>query len=166
FLNTKDKNVWTSAAIAIINSGGIKTSITPGNITFSDLILTLPFGNTFDVGEIQGKHLKAALEFAAGNENHWGGYNMNLLQVSGLYIIYNVTNPMGSRVESVKVRCRECHVPLYEDLDLEKYYKIVINSFLAGGGEGHLILANNVINRKVGEIDIDVLEKYIKKRSP
>lgn len=73
---------------------------------------------------------------------------------------------MGSRVESVKVRCRECHVPLYEDLDLEKYYKIVINSFLAGGGEGHLILENNVINRKVGEIDIDVLEKYIKKHSP
>lgn len=88
------------------------------------------------------------------------------LFLTGLKLVYNLTQPEGSRIESIKVRCRECEEPIYEDLDLEKYYRVVINSFLITGGDGYTIISENLINHRVGRVDIDVLVEYFALRSP
>lgn len=52
-------------------------------------------------------------------------------------MIYDLSRPSGSRVESVRVRCASCDVPRYDDLDVNQSYNVVINTFLSGGGDGH-----------------------------
>lgn len=49
---------------------------------------------------------------------------------------------------------------------MEKYYRIVVNSFIAGGGDGHTVLVKHARKIKDGEVDIDVFVKYIEKHSP
>lgn len=81
-------------------------------------------------------------------------------------MVYNLTQPSGSRVESIKVRCNDCTIPAYEDLDLNKTYRLIVTSFLKNGGDGYQVLTNNLKNVKVGRVDIDVLLDYLQTRSP
>ncbi|KAF2903611.1 hypothetical protein ILUMI_02575 [Ignelater luminosus] len=166
-LDTDEEDAWTSAAIAITNAGSLRASIEIGDITFNDLVTTQPFENTFDIGELQGKYIEEFLEFATTSfYNYRERFDINLLQISGIRVVYNLTNPEGSRTQSIKIRCRECAVPVYEPLHHDKMYKIVVNSFLAGGGDGYKVIADNLKNKKIGPRDIDVLRKYIELHSP
>lgn len=120
-----------------------------------------------DSGEIQGKYLKALFESTTRDYYYGRVYaTVSLLQVSGLKIVYDLSKPEGSRVVSIKVRCNECEVPIYEDLDEEKYYRVAVNSFLVTGGDGYAILRDNLQNHKIGRVDIDVVTEYIGKYSP
>lgn len=85
--------------------------------------------------------------------------------MSGLKILYDLSQPEDSRVKSIKVRCNACDIPVYEDLDEEKYYRVAVNSFMIEGN-GYPILANNLQNHKVGLVDIDILTEYIERYSP
>ena len=70
--------------IAIINSGGIRNSLDVGDISFSSMKGTIPFGNTIDIVTLQGGNLKAVLEFSAIKLalTKGGGF----LQVSGMLV--------------------------------------------------------------------------------
>lgn len=57
-------------------------------------------------------------------------------------------------------------VPTYEDLELNKYYRIVLNSFLTKGGDGFTMISQNLINLQVGEIDIKVVKRHIERETP
>lgn len=61
-------------------------------------------------------------------------YNMNF--ITGLKVVYNVSMPVNSRVVSVDVLCNKCLVPTYLPLDDTEKYRLVVGSFLAGGGDG------------------------------
>lgn len=71
-----------------------------------------------------------------------------------------------SCVSDVTIRCSECPRPMYEDLDLEKMYRIIMPSFLGHGGDGFVMLSDNVKNLQIGPVDSDVYIKYLKKMSP
>lgn len=132
---------------------------------YGELATALPFGNTVDCGEIQGKYLKALFEFTTYT-NKKTYISVRALQVSGLRIVYDLSQPEGSRVVSIKVRCNQCEVPIYEDLDEEKFYRIAVNSFLVTGSDLYPILSNNLQNHRVGRVDIDVATDYIEKFAP
>ncbi|KAF5299598.1 hypothetical protein FQR65_LT09403 [Abscondita terminalis] len=167
FIDSKESNAWAYATIAILNPGGIRASLPVGNITYKDLLTAMPFENTVDTGEIRGKYIKEFLEKAAEPFNNQRiRSTFNMLQVSGIHVVYNVTEPVGSRVVSVKILCRQCHIPRYKPLRLEEIYRIVLSSFLVNGGDDFLVIANNLMNHKVGNIDNEVLQRYIAKRSP
>ncbi|KAJ3627081.1 hypothetical protein MTP99_014488 [Tenebrio molitor] len=162
-----EESSWTYAALAVVNAGNLRTTIETGDITYNDMITAQPFGSTFDVGEIEGKYLKEMFEFTMTPYNYGRAYvDINLLQVSGFRLVYNLTQPSGSRVESIKVRCNDCTIPAYEDLDLNKTYRLIVTSFLKNGGDGYQVLTNNLKNVKVGRVDIDVLLDYLQTRSP
>ncbi|KAF5274933.1 hypothetical protein FQA39_LY18691, partial [Lamprigera yunnana] len=167
YLDTKETESWAYANIAITNPGGIRTSLPSGYISYKDLLTVIPFENTIDVGEIKGKHIKEFLETAAVPfTNQRIRSNFNLLQVSGIRVVYNLTQPIGSKVVSVKILCRKCKVPKYEPLNYEKIYRIILNSFLASGGDDFMVIANNLVNHKVGNVDNEVVARYISKRTP
>ena len=63
---------------------------------------------------------------------------------------YNVKNDPWNRVVDVWVRCTECDVPEYIPLDDEKVYRIVVNSYMADGGDGYYVLPENARNRYSG----------------
>lgn len=50
-------------------------------------------------------------------------------------LVLNVTNPVDHRVVSVDVLCRKCEVPTYSPLDLTETYRVVVGSYMAGGGD-------------------------------
>ncbi|XP_021942386.1 apyrase-like isoform X2 [Zootermopsis nevadensis] len=175
---------WTRAAIALINSGGIRTSIfetgADGNITYADLLTAQPFENTVDIIELQGKHLLEALEFSVsrsyssfrGNGRHKRDLEarefsgQGFLQMSGIQVTFDLSRPVMSRVVRVAVRCAECRVPEYEPLNLEKWYQISLCSYLVSGGDGFTVIANNARNHFTGRVDYEVLIDYISKNSP
>ncbi|KAI4455141.1 nucleotidase-related [Holotrichia oblita] len=168
FTDTK----WTKAAIGIVNAGGIRTSISAGGmaqfiyITFNDLATSSPFANTVDYVELQGKYIKELLEKAASPySSSRVTADVNLLQISGIRMVIDLAMPLGSRVVSLKIRCHECNVPKYYDVDLEAYYPIAVVSFLITGGDGFSAFSH-VRNHIEGPVDTDVYTAYIEQQSP
>lgn len=113
--------------------------------------------------ELEGKVIKEALEFSVAKEN-----SLMLLQVSGLKVVYNMTNEPYDRVVSLDALCRVCEndIPRYEPIVAEKFYRVVLRSFLAGGGDGFTMIGEGVRNPITGPLDIDALTDYVKKFSP
>ncbi|KAJ8967995.1 hypothetical protein NQ314_002529 [Rhamnusium bicolor] len=137
------------------------------DITYNDLVIAVPYKNTFDVVEIEGKYIKELLEYNALPYYNKQKYSsLKLMQFSGIHVVLNLTRPEGSRVQSIKIRCQACEIPIYEDLDLSKTYRMVITSYLASGGDGYTILSDNIKNLQTGQVDIDVLVDYLAHRSP
>ncbi|KAJ8919181.1 hypothetical protein NQ315_012168 [Exocentrus adspersus] len=165
--NKAEEGAWTYASMSAVSPGGIRTNIPIGNITYNDLITAVPYNNTFDVAEIQGKYIKELLEYNAlplfdTNTD----MSLKLLQFSGIHAVLNLTRPEGKRVQSVKIRCQDCSIPTYENLNVEKTYRIVITSYLVTGGDGYTILSENIKNLQIGQLHMDVLLDYINHRSP
>ncbi|XP_012260987.2 apyrase-like [Athalia rosae] len=166
----ENSTYWTYAALACINAGGIRGGIESKNgvITYNDLAITQPFNNTWDVIELQGSDLIAVLETSVAdsfNEDSFVGTGGFLLW-SGLKATFNLSNSQNSRLTDLKIRCRACQVPTYEDVDPDEWYRIVLVSYLTTGGDGHTILSTKHRNRRVGTLDVDNLIKYLKKISP
>lgn len=122
-------------------------------ITYADVITTIPFENTLDLIDLRGDHLLATLE-------------SDILLSSGIKIVYNISNPIGERVVSVDLLCNECTVPKYYPLDVTKMYRIVVNSFMASGGDGSSIISQEKQNHIIGPLDMDVITEYMEKKSP
>ncbi|KAL1492215.1 hypothetical protein ABEB36_012697 [Hypothenemus hampei] len=157
---------WTRAAIGIINPGGLRTDIEIGNITYGDLLTSQPFANTVDYGELQGKYIKELLEQAAGAYNNERIVSdLKLLQVSGIHVVYNISRPEGDRVIEVKIRCQQCNIPEYQDLDLEAFYSMAVPSFIVQGKK-YTALSDNIQNVVTGQTDVDVFTTYLQHRSP
>lgn len=53
----------------------------------------------------------------------------------GMKMVIDVNRPIGERVLSVDVLCRKCAVPEYHPLDPKEIYRVIIGSYMAGGGD-------------------------------
>lgn len=80
------------------------------------------------------------LQFSGNHEKNndeiWYSWNIQFL---GLKVSFNVTKPIGQRVLSVDVLCNKCDIPKYYPLDTKQMYRIIVNSFLANGGDGYVM---------------------------
>lgn len=130
-------------------------------MTFGDLITTTPFENDLYSVELEGRYIREALEFAIHDLD-----NVDLLQVSGLRVVYDKSKAENNRIVSVHALCRVCDVPRYEPLDVTKTYRVAIASFLAGGGDGFNMIKDNYKNPIKGKRDIDALTDYVSYASP
>ncbi|XP_033741400.1 snake venom 5'-nucleotidase-like [Pecten maximus] len=161
-----DNTSWTEAAIAIINSGGIRAPIEQGNITRGDLLTLMPFGNSVDVIDIKGKYLRQALEHSVENYDPIDKPGA-LLQMSGLLVKYDLGQPKGQRVVSVEARCRRCNIPEYSPLIDTEVYRVVAQAFIIKGGDGYSVLQDhNEQWYQYNLLDIDVLSQYLVKSNP
>lgn len=159
---------WTTAAIGIMNGGGVRDFQTKphSNITMADLYTIMPFGNTFDIVTIAGQHLKETLEYSVENYSYRESHG-KFLQVSGLKVTYDMNKPNGKRVAKVMVRCAECSLPNYEELKKEKIYSLVVPAYIAQGGDGFRVLQNNIISTiNTESLDVDVVTEYLEKFQP
>ena len=48
--------------------------------------------------------------------------------------------PYDGRVVKVNVRCTTCHIPRFVPIEDERVYRIVVNSFVGGGGDGYDVI--------------------------
>ncbi|XP_062980980.1 5'-nucleotidase [Elgaria multicarinata webbii] len=161
-LRHPDDNQWNHVSMCIMNGGGIRGPIDEqsnnGTITLEELLSVLPFGGTFDLLQIKGSSLKAAFEHSVHRHGQGSG---ELLQVSGIHVVYDLSRSPGSRVVSLNVLCTECRVPVYVPLQMEKTYKVLLPSFLAGGGDGFHMLIGSSNNHSSGDLDVAVISNYI-----
>ena len=129
------------ADVTIMNAGTVRTDIDEGNITYQEVIDTMPFSNDVLVKEITGQTILDALEFGVRS---LPDPTSRFPQVSG--ITFKIDTSINSTVvvdeneffQSVKGERRVYNVKVNgEDLDVNKNYTIVSHSFILDGGDGY-----------------------------
>ncbi|MFW5697690.1 MAG: bifunctional metallophosphatase/5'-nucleotidase, partial [Fimbriimonadaceae bacterium] len=135
------------AVVAFTNVGGVRADIEAGDVTYGDLLTVAPFNNTLVILEVTGEELLAALEHGAAG----GG---RLLPSAGTSYVVDLDADFGNRVSEVVIDG--------EPLDLDANYRIILNSFTAGGGDGHEVLRDAEGYRvDTGLLDIDALVEFV-----
>lgn len=127
----------TGADIAIMNGGGIRGDRTydaGAKLTRRDMLTELPFGNVTVLTELPGSQVLLALENGVGQVEKGAG---RFAQVSGLTFTMDPTAPAGSRVSEVMVGGAA--------LEADKVYKVAVNDYILGGGDGYDALGGGKI---------------------
>ena len=144
------------AQIAFINSGGVRTDLVPGtdgNVTFGDIFAMQPFGNNLVVKTLTGVQLKMLLEqqFASGRNT---AERPNLLLPSrGFDFSYDLARPGGQRIVAMTLDGKS--------IDPATRYRIVVNNFMASGGDNFTVLTEGADAVDAGT-DVDALEAYLR----
>lgn len=76
------------------------------------------------------------------------------LILAGLKVVIDLARPSGQRVRSIEARCGDCTVPVYQKLDLNANYTIIMSQYLAMGGDG-LVFKKVVGFRSFGEFGVE-----------
>ena len=139
----------SGAQIAFQNGGGIRADIPKGPITLETLFTVLPFDDDLVSMDLTGQKIMELLEKSVLAEN--------LLQVSGMRIVYDLSKPSG-----VKVAAAEVAGNLMEP---QKIYKVATNDFLATAG-GPFNVFKQGRNVTFGPPLRDAVVDYIRKNSP
>ena len=152
------------AVIAFMNPGGIRgdllTSASPGGeaqgqITYGELFTIQPFGNILQAITLKGSQLDAVLEQQFDNPS--AGQN-RILQVSkGFAYTWDAAAPKGSKVSAITLNGTP--------IDPDASYRVVVNTFIQGGGDGFTALKEGTNAVGVGQ-DIDAFEAYVTANSP
>ena len=150
------------ADIAFQNGGGVRASIPQGDITMGHVYSVLPFDNKVILVETSGATVRTALENGAAQLPAAAG---QFLQVSGLAYTLDMSQAPGKRVVSVTIDGRE--------IDPAKRYKVVINDFMAGGGDGFTMLKCMGSGENAPDVKIilstnyylrDIFTEYVEKK--
>lgn len=142
---------------AMTNNGGIRADLLLGKdgmVTWGAAQAVQPFGNILQVVEMTGAQIKEVLEQQYDDEKYF-------LQISGLSYTFT-ENPTGDANQKyvVESMTKEDGNPITP----EGKYKVVINDFLFGGGDGFKGFTNTKL---LGAIDPDTetFVNYIQKSS-
>lgn len=138
--------------VAFVNAGGVRSGLEKGPVTYGKVIEVQPFGNTLVTLELTGSELLAALDHGAGGAGL-------LIPSRGFSYTMAGGAPAGARIRSASLNGTP--------IDPAKTYKVCINNFTAGGGDGHetLKLAKGA-RVETGIVDIEVLIAYFKANNP
>jgi 5'-nucleotidase len=147
------------AQIAIMNGGGIRTSIPAGPITVGQVLEVLPFGNTLARVDLTGAQVKAALENGVSQVATNAG---RFPQIAGMRFSFDPAASADNRVTSIEV----ASVGGFTLIDPNATYRVVTNNFLLGGGDGYSVFAQGANQLDLGFILADVVQEYIAARSP
>lgn len=152
------------AQIALLMPGGVRQDIFAGDITQGMVQGVLPFGNTLVRLDLTGAELRAALEDAAEfrlRVRPDAGRQGLLFHAAGLTCRIDPAAPKGARVQELLVRGADGGFTAY---DPSAIYRLVTNSFLAGGGDGMATLKNALGPREdTGILESDALAEHLKR---
>ncbi|KAJ0174737.1 hypothetical protein K1T71_009845 [Dendrolimus kikuchii] len=155
---------WTDAPIAILQGGGIRTSIVhakmPTNITKGDLLGVMPFDGTLVTKTMNGSVLLSMLEHSVAKYSTLDPPG-RFLQYSGIRVVYNLKKPVGKRVVKATARCWACNIPKYSKIEHKDIYKSLGNHEFDEAVDGVIpfirnlsspVLAANLIMDNVPEL--------------
>lgn len=131
---TEAMKVKSGADLAITNGGGIRDSISAGDITIGQIHTVFPFTNFLVLIEASGQDIVDALEYGTDAYPEVAG---KFPQVSGISYTLDVNEKVGTRVKDVLING--------SPIDLKKTYKLATNDFMAAGGDGYTMFEGNKI---------------------
>ncbi|MGW5607349.1 bifunctional metallophosphatase/5'-nucleotidase [Streptomyces sp. NPDC003753] len=154
------RSLDTEADLALMNPGGIRAPLTyaasggegDGVVTYGEAYTVQPFANTVNLVNLTGAQLITALQQQVSGANE---ASPKILQVSkGLTYTLDLTKAGAARVVVDSVRLNGAAI------DPAATYRVAMNSFLAGGGDGFAELGKGT-NVLVGGDDLAALETYL-----
>jgi 5'-nucleotidase len=151
------------AQIAFMNPGGVRADLlypaAPGEakdglVSYGEAFTVQPFGNSLVVMTLTGAQIEKLLEqqfTMAGNK---------VLQVSkGFTFAWSASAPLGAKVDPASIKLDGVTI------DPVKNYRVVVNSFLASGGDSFAVLVDGT-DRLGGATDLEALQAYFAAHSP
>jgi 5'-nucleotidase len=141
------QRVTTNAQLAFMNPGGIRADLDAGEITWGELFTIQPFSNDLVSMDLTGAQIDQLLE------QQWTATSQRILKTSGLTYTWDALRPVGDRVVEVRDASGQLLTPAAT-------YRVTVNSFIAGGGDGFTVLTSGT-NRVVGSVDLDALVTYV-----
>jgi len=136
-----DHQLNFTPAVSFFNYGGIRSSLPKGEITVGNIFELMPFENELVFIELKGDKMQAFMDYIA---DHGGG------SVGGARMVI-----ANDKANDVKIGGKE--------IDFNKNYWLVTNDYVAAGGDGLEMLAENerFINsgEKIRDAIIDYLEE-------
>jgi 5'-nucleotidase / UDP-sugar diphosphatase len=137
-----------SADLAIMNAGGVRDSMPAGKLTYKDVLKVQPFGNMLAHVTLNGTELMAYLNAAAKMTAGSGAF----AQFAGVNLVIE-----GGAVKSATIKGAP--------IDPAKSYRMALNSFQAGGGDGYPKLTDHPGYVNTGFVDADVMREYLSKNN-
>lgn len=139
----------TKADFAVVNAGGVRDSFAPGKLTYKDVLKVQPFGNTTVTLDLTGKEVMDYLAAAAKMSVGSGAF----AQFAGIELVIT-----GGAVTSARIKGAP--------VDPTKTYRMVINNFIAAGGDGYPRMSGHKSFVDTGFVDADLLRAFITAKSP
>lgn len=150
---------YGGAVVAMTNPGGIRTDLTypssaagegDGNVTYGEAFAVQPFSNSLVTLTLTGAQLKAVLEQQV--------FNSRMLQISAsLTYSWSASAAAGNHVSNLMINGVA--------VDPAASYRVTVNNFLAGGGDGFTALLGGT-DLLTGMIDLDAFVAYLTANSP
>jgi 5'-nucleotidase len=144
----------TGAHIAIMNAGGVRESLKSGSINHRDIYSVLPFGNALVTIDLTGEDLSRFIETGllfARYRNQSDIFYMHGIELAPDCVSRSFCSPKS--IILLKNGMREA-------LDPESTYRIVVNSFMASGGDGYVVSPNASV-RSTDILDRDAFAAYL-----
>ncbi|WP_112490784.1 bifunctional metallophosphatase/5'-nucleotidase [Streptomyces bacillaris] len=148
------------AQVAFMNPGGIRADLVykasgsegDGVVTYGEAFTVQPFTNMMNVVDLTGAQLVTALQQQVSGPNEAAP---KILQVSkGLTYTLDLTKSGAARVVTDTIKLNG------EAIDPARTYRVAMNEFLAGGGDGFPAFAQGT-NKLVGASDLDLFNAYL-----
>ncbi|MEV8569430.1 bifunctional metallophosphatase/5'-nucleotidase [Streptomyces sp. NPDC051322] len=148
------------AQLALMNPGGIRSDLVykasgsegDGVVTYGEAFTVQPFTNMMNVVDLTGAQLISALQQQVSGANE---ASPKILQVSkGLTYTLDMTKTGADRVVTDTVKLNG------KAIDPAATYRVGMNEFLAGGGDGFAALGQGT-NKLVGASDLDLFNAYL-----
>lgn len=133
--------------VAVMNNGGIRANLRAGPATYGSLFEIQPFGNVLYRLTVTGSALQDYLEKLVAKRLN--------VHVSGVTITYDSTAAPGSRIISAKLANGASIRP-------DGRYTVILNDFLATGGDGLGLETGALKNEILPIVDLDAFIAYLK----
>ncbi|SCK08209.1 bifunctional UDP-sugar hydrolase/5'-nucleotidase [Streptomyces sp. WMMB 322] len=148
------------AQLALMNPGGIRSDLVykasedegDGVVTYGEGFTVQPFTNMMTAIDLTGEQLITALQQQVSGSNE---ASPKILQVSeGFSYTLDMTKSGKDRIVTDSVKLDG------EAIDPDKTYRVAMNEFLAGGGDGFPVFKEGK-DKLVGKSDLEALEAYL-----
>jgi 2',3'-cyclic-nucleotide 2'-phosphodiesterase (5'-nucleotidase family) len=146
-----DAQRWAAKGdVAVMNNGGIRADLRAGVASYGDLFEVQPFGNVLYAFRVRGDVLRDWLEGVVRG-------TAPDAHVSGVTIVYDPARPAGARIVSATL---DGGRPIADSAT----YTLVMNDFMATGGDGMGLAGRAGEARNLGIVDLDALVGYLRSR--
>ncbi|WP_053204547.1 5'-nucleotidase C-terminal domain-containing protein [Jiangella muralis] len=154
------------AQIAFMNPGGLRADMEfastgendpDGNVTYQEAALVQPFANTLVTTTLTGEQIAQVLE------EQWqpAGASRPFLKLGvsrELTYTYDPAAAPGERITSMSL--------VGNPVEPDGEYRVVVNSFLASGGDNFATLAQGSNPTDTGQVDLQAMVSYLGENSP
>lgn len=140
------------AEIALQNRTGLRADLPAGPVTRGQVYEACPYDNTIVAMDLAGSNVVALLDRALS------GKSRDLLELSGGEVKYDPTAEEGSRIQALRIGGAA--------VEPGRTYRLATCSFLAQGGDGHVVFLRGTRFVDTGRILRDALCDALAQDSP